>query len=389
MYKKQYLRSVFFFVALSLLATGCFGKKVQEAKIDKQAVGSKMETIKIGVIAPMSGDAAAYGEQTQRVLSYQLEKINQKNQTKGKKFELIYEDGKCDGGNAVSAFQKLKNIDNVSFVIGGVCSSETLAIAPLAKPNNVLVLSSLSSNPSIDGASPFVFSFSYNDNVVGQTLAKEMSRYNKIAIITEQNEYNIGVQKVVLENLKQYSNVQVVADEVFPKGATDIRSVLEKIKKAKPDAILLNPNAGITAETLIRQFSEITDWAPYKLFSQLAYMPTDVIKTAPAVLEGMTIVDSPNLTSSEMLAVKKDIEDKKGTLNDFGIYYTAAFLDNINILTDLIVELGDDPQTVRDAIATRDFKGFISDKIYFKNSSFTTVSGGIYIIKDGKPEFQQ
>lgn len=388
MLKKQTLKSVFSIAVLAILAAGCAGKNMQ-TKTEKTAT-PKMETVKIGVIAPMSGDAGAYGEQEQRVLNYQLEKINQKNQAKGKKFELVYEDGKCAGNDSVSAFQKLKDIDGVKFVIGGFCSSETLAIAPLAESSKVLALSAASSNPSIDGASPFVFSLSYSDNLVGQTLAKEMSAYNKVAIITEQNDYNIGVQKVWLDSLKQYPNVEVVANEVFTKGATDFRSVLEKIKNAKPEAILLNPNVGITAQNLVRQFAEITDWAPYKLFGAIAYLSPETIKAAPAITEGMLIVDAPNLANPELLSTKKDIEDAKGSLSDLGAYYTASFLDDINILTDLIAELGNNSQAVRDAIATRDFKGFISDNMNFKNSSFVNVSeGGIYIIKDGKAEFQK
>lgn len=55
-------------LAVVLLLSGCVNQ-VQQPKT--------IETIKIGVIAPMSGDAAAYGEQTQKVLDYILPKINE------------------------------------------------------------------------------------------------------------------------------------------------------------------------------------------------------------------------------------------------------------------------------------------------------------------------
>lgn len=72
-------------------------------------------TVKIGFIGQLSGDAAVYGEEAQRILNYRLAQINAE---KGTKFQIIWEDGKCSGGDAVNAFQKLTNIDGVKVIIG-------------------------------------------------------------------------------------------------------------------------------------------------------------------------------------------------------------------------------------------------------------------------------
>jgi branched-chain amino acid transport system substrate-binding protein len=156
------------------------------------ACQSADDTIKIGVIAPMSGDLAVYGEQLSYVLDAELALVNDKIND-GKKFSLIYEDGKCNGSDAVTAFEKLKNVDGVEFVIGGFCSSETLAIEPLLENSDVMLISVASSNPALDNLNPYLFSFSYNDNLIGKTLADGMKDYQKVALISEQNEYNIGI----------------------------------------------------------------------------------------------------------------------------------------------------------------------------------------------------
>ena len=130
--------------------------------------------LKVGVIAPLSGNAAQYGEETQRILSATLAEINANGGYNGSDVELIYEDGKCSGSDAVTAFQKLVDIDSVDAIIP-FCSSESLAIAPLTESVQMLAVSGTSSNPEIEGASPYLFSFSYSDAVIGETMVAELA----------------------------------------------------------------------------------------------------------------------------------------------------------------------------------------------------------------------
>jgi branched-chain amino acid transport system substrate-binding protein len=344
------------------------------------------EPIKIGFIAPLSGDAAAYGQEAQKVLRYRLAEINKQS---GAKFEIVWEDGKCSGADAVSAFQKLTDVDGVKVMIAGFCSSETLGIAPLTKDGRALAVSLGSSNPTIEGASPYVFTLSYSDQTVGETLAQEMSKFSRVAIITEQNDYNVGIKNVWEKKITEYKNVKVVANEIFPKGGTDFRGILAKVRKVNPEAILLNPNAGVTAENLLKQLAEMKDWKGYVMYGQFAYLADNTRTAARDFANGMVIVDAPDLTDPAFLAYKAEIEKAEGPIPTLGNYYTASTIDDLNILTSLIRELGNDPKAVRDAIASRTFKGYLGD-ITFGGKSFKQGSrGGIYIVQNGKAVYQK
>jgi branched-chain amino acid transport system substrate-binding protein len=344
------------------------------------------QTVKLGVLAPLSGDAAAYGLEEQKVLNYALAKINSAG---GTKFVLDFEDGKCSGSDANAAFQKLKDVDGVKIIIGGFCSSETLAIAPLTKDGSALTVSPGSSNPTIEGASPYTFTLSYSDEVVGDTLAKQMSSSSRVAIISEQNDYNIGVKNVWEKAIAAYPNVRVVANEVFPKSGLEFRTLLAKVQKANPDAILLNPNVGVTANSLLKQLAEMKNWTGYKIYTQFAYLADDTRTPVGTFAEGMTIVDAPNLSDPAFLAYKADIEKAQGPIPTLGNYYTASTIDDINILTALVRELGNDPQAVQSALSTRTFQGFLGN-ITFAGHSFKQGSvGGVYVVQDGKAVFQK
>ncbi len=342
------------------------------------------DVVKIGVLAPVSGDIGAYGQEVQRIVNYEIKKINSQN---GTKLEVVLEDSKCSGSDAVNAFQKLTDVDGVKVVIGGLCSSETLGVAPLTKDGKAVVISYGSSNPDIEGASPYVFSLSYSDQVIGQTLAREMGQYERVAIISEQNDFNIGIKKVWEAALA--SNVRVVASETVPKGSTDFRNTLAKIRQANPQAILLNPNPGVTAQNLLKQLAEMKDWKGYTLYSQIAYLADNTRTAVGSFAEGMVVVDAPNLTDPKFLAYKSDIEKNEGPLPTLGNYYTASTLDDLDIVASLVRELGNDPKAIRSALVSRTFHGFLGD-IRFDGHSFKQGSvGAVYVVRNGKAEARQ
>lgn len=373
------MKRIFYIVPLVavLILAGCSTTRTVKGP-------AQVTTVKLGVIMPLSGDAAGYGEQVQRVIDYHIEKVNEKYKNDNLKFEIMYEDGKCTGADAVSAFQKLTEIDGVKFIIGGFCSSETLALVPLTKDGKTLLVGA-SSNPQIDKASDYVFSLSYSDDLIGKKLAEDMSKYKKVAIISEQNDYNIGLETVWTEALKNYPETTIVASEKFAKGGSDFRNVLEKVRKAQPEAIFINPNAGTTSQNLLKQLAEMKDWKGYHLYGTVPYMASSVLALAPQTVEGMRIVDAPTITDSEFMAVKSAIESSKGTLADLGTYYTGAVMDDLNIVSSLIAEFGEDPIKVRNALVSRDFSGYISKSFNFRSGSFPANIGAVvYTVKDGQ-----
>ncbi len=347
------------------------------------------KTVKIGFVAPLSGDAAVLGQEMQKIALYRVKQINEAAGENGTKFEVVYEDGKCAGNDAVNAFQKLTSIDGVKFIIGGLCSSETMSMAPLADQSQVLVLSPGSSNPKIEGIGKYTLSLSYSDKKTGEDLAKALSSYKKVAVITEQNEYNIGIRDTFLEDIKNYPSVSVVANETFPKGTSDFRSTLEKVRQASPDAVLLNPNPGVTAENLIRQLAEMKAWTGYKLFGQLAYLLDSGRAPAGNFTEGMIVIDAPNVNSPELLAIEEAInKDQGGTLNDLGHYYTASTLDAVDLITSLITKDGNDAEKVLNDLSRGRFKGHIGD-IAFDGHNFVRITlSGKYLIQNGKAVLQ-
>jgi branched-chain amino acid transport system substrate-binding protein len=378
------------FVEISLVAAAAVFLSACSATKDPSSLPverPQVPHVKIGVIIPLTGVAAAYGEEMKRILDYEAEEINAKSAQNGYEVELAYEDGKCEGGAASAAFQKLTDADGIKIIIGGFCSSETLAIAPLLDvKKDVLVFSPVSSNPDIEGKSPRLFSLSYNDNVIGEGIARELGKFKTVAMISERNEYNQGLHDVAVRLLEKDSpSTRIVLDEWFPKGSNDFRNQLEKLKNSNADAVFLNPNGGTTPEALLRQIAELKNWKP-QFVSQIAYMNADVRAKAPEAIEGIVIIDTPTVTSPEFLAYQDRIAVKKGPLKNMGGYFTESTIDSLHILLELAKRHDGNVEKMRNSLSTETFRGWLGE-IRFDGHSFVQgIPSARFVVRNGKLE---
>src|SRR3989338_9250736 len=90
-------------VILVVLGALYFGLQKQSTTVTTEEIGP----IKIGAIAPLTGDAAAYGIPDQRAKAIALKEINDAGGVNGRLIEVIWEDTKCTGTDATTATQKL------------------------------------------------------------------------------------------------------------------------------------------------------------------------------------------------------------------------------------------------------------------------------------------
>ena len=121
------------------------------------SAGQQEKTVKIGFLGALTGDVAVYGVPMSKAAKLAVDQVNAKGGIDGKQVELILEDGRCDAGLANTAMQKLATQDKVAGVIGGLCSSETLAAAPTAESAKVPMISASSTSPDITLAGDYIF----------------------------------------------------------------------------------------------------------------------------------------------------------------------------------------------------------------------------------------
>lgn len=301
--------------------------------------------IRIGFIGPLSGDGASFGETDKGAVEIAVEELYSKGGINGRPVEIIYEDGKCNGKDSVSAMSKLINVDKVGIVLGGGCSSETLAVAPLAEKNKVILFSAFSSNPAITSSGDYIFRNYPSDTDVGKLDAETIIKkgYKRIAILSENNDYAQGVRNVMTKEFSASSST-VAYDEVFPVGTTDFRDYVIKIKSINPDVIYINPgSSGKLGALFVKQLRE--SGSKLSIHGNFSLGTPDSFEIASGYLDGVIISDSIK-PGDKLVALSKRYEDKYGkkVANDFLV---GASYDRANIIFEAIKTVGTDPTEVK------------------------------------------
>ncbi|MEK6854596.1 MAG: penicillin-binding protein activator [Nanoarchaeota archaeon] len=211
-----------------------------------------IKIIKVGFMGPLTGDASSYGESIKRGVDLALKDSGLEN------VEIIYEDTKCDGKEAVSAINKLINVNGVSAIVGEVCSGATLAAAPIAEENKIVMISASSTSPEITKSGDYIFRTVPSDSLQGSfgaNLAYNKG-YRKLAILHSNEEYGVGFRDVLKDKFSELGG-QVVISEAFERGSTDLRTQLTKIKNSNPEVIYIISNSPDSAVAALKQIKEL------------------------------------------------------------------------------------------------------------------------------------
>jgi branched-chain amino acid transport system substrate-binding protein len=197
------------------------------------------DTVKVGVVGPRTGGAAATGTAFEEGIKLATEYVNSKGGVLGKKLEIVFEDTAAVD-KAASGFERLVTRDKVVMVLGESQSSSALAEIEVANRLKVpfIVAEAWADDITAKGY-PYVFRAGpSNSGVVQQTIAKwvQHEKFKKAFIIAENTDWGIGIGKLT-ENAMAKAGVQFES-MITERNSQDHYVELTKIKAFKPDVIL-------------------------------------------------------------------------------------------------------------------------------------------------------
>jgi len=310
----------------------------ETSKISDSAVAG--DTYKVGVLLPLTGDAAGYGEPARNVYQIAVDEVNAKGDL-NKKLELVVEDSKCNGKDAANAAQKLINADKVQIILGGFCSSESLATVPVAEAARVALFSAASSSPDLTGASKYFFRNYPSDASQGSVLAEVV--YNKegrrkVAVLQEQQDYALGVFKAFETKFKSLGG-EIVKEE-FAKDATDVRSQLTKLKGANPDALFVDTQTPPASQRVFKQLQDM-QWNPKLIINDVTTSDQETVAKYATLMEGAIGAEfTSDITNPKLKALADIYQTKYGKELPYMVSYGATEYDAIYMIKDAIKAVG-------------------------------------------------
>jgi branched-chain amino acid transport system substrate-binding protein len=217
------------------------------------------DVVKVGVVLPLTGAQAKFGEIEKNSFVLAQEEINSLGGVNGKKIELLFEDdtGKPDVGR--SAMEKLITQDKVVAVTGGYASNVTFAMAPVAQQRQVPFLVVTGSDDAITEKKwNYVFRLSPPASEYPQALNDflgEVVKPQTVAILHENSNFGQSSSKSFAEQA-QALGLKVLMKEGYEAGAVDFKPLLTKVKAANPDLIYMVSYV-MDAGLLMRQSKEL------------------------------------------------------------------------------------------------------------------------------------
>lgn len=350
------------------------------------------KSYRIGTILAMTGAGAFYGKVMSQGAQLAMEELNAKGGVGGVKFELVVEDHKSgQPKEAVSAINKLVNIDRVPFVLTSY-SSPTLAILPIATEHKVLLLNGGGVSPKLVGASPFLFHNRVlaNYQALGVADRAKERGFKKMAMLHWNDDAGNGVRDFIVPIWKKMGGA-VVADEAHPVGATEFATQIAKIKQAQPDFLAMwcwGKDVGIA----IKQARDLGFTAP---IMGIDYTP-DAAKIAGPAMEAEEYVTDYFNPQGEDRWTREFSAAYRKKYGEEPEIYAANYYEGVYILAELIraaKKKGGEywkGERLREALLEiRRFPSVYGGSVDFQDDGTSLKRVALFEVKDGKPAFKR
>ena len=352
-------------------------------------------TIRVGVVAELTGDIPAVGASCKNAAEMAAKEINDAGglEVGGTKYmiKLFIEDNAGKADQSASAAQKLITQQNVVAIIGPNASRYAIPASEIAESSHVVLITPWSTNPktTLDARTgapkKYVFRSCFIDPFQGRVVAKfalDNLKAKKAAVLYDvASDYNKGIAEFFKATFEQ-SGGQVVAFETYTTGDKDFSAQLTKIKESNPDVIFL-PNYYTEVPLQVQQAHRLGITAPF--LGSDSWGSGDLLKLGGADLEGYYFSTHYAADAATPIATKfiNSYKAKYGSTPDD---VAALTYDAFGLLWTAVKNAGKvDRQAVRDALAKVPLYEGVTGNMKFQEGSGDPIKSAVIVqIKNGE-----
>lgn len=355
---------------------------------------AETESIKIGAIFSVTGPASFLGAPEAKTAQMLVDQLNAKGGVNGRKIALILKDSGGNPEKAVSFAKQLIEEDKVLAILGPSTSGETMQIKALCEENQMILISCAAAEVIVNPVAKYVFKTPQKDSQAATWIYRTMKGkgISRIAVLTGNDGFGVAGKKQ-LEDLAKIEGIEIVANEVYDKAATDLTDVLTKVKGTPGVQGVVNwsivPAQSIVAKNMKQLGLEVP------LFQSHGFANRKYAEQAGVAAEGILFPAGQLMVCEELpdthpqkkvlMAYKQDYEKLyKEDASAFGGYAHDALM----IIVEGLRKAGSaDREKVRDAIeGLTNFVG-VSGVFNFSPTDHTGLTLDAFemlTVKDGK-----
>ncbi len=223
------------------------------------------DTIKIGVVSPVTGPVAEPGRIQLNSIKLAVEKVNAAGGVLGRKVELVVEDDQGTNPGAVLAFSRLAEHQDIVAFVGSIRSTQMNAMAPdMQKVGKPVMFGG--TDPTLTKlGNPWLFRCRPNDSYSGRVIVDFCTntlKLNKVALVHSTDAFGTGGKNAIVANLEKLKLAPALI-QGYTNTQSDFSPVVLAVKSSGADVIVSyftnEPDCAVFARQL-RQLGVRTPW---------------------------------------------------------------------------------------------------------------------------------
>lgn len=199
--------------------------------------------LKVGVVGPMSGGSADFGQAMLNGINIAVSEINAVGGYLGRPLELVVKDDKGDPELAAKLSDELIKTDKVISTLGFCNTGVALKAIPVFQANqSPLIVPCAAGSPvtkAVEPAASYIFRISPSEEIKAPFMVKDVLRkgWNKVAIFADATPYGESGKNDVVKALAD-ANLKPVHITSFPLGVKDLTAEMEKARDAGANVVI-------------------------------------------------------------------------------------------------------------------------------------------------------
>ncbi len=380
-------------LATTLLLTACGGATAPSggsspAPAPAPAASNEVKLqgpIKAGAVNMMTGSGAAYGIAAKEGHDLAMEEINKAGGILGAQLQIIYEDEASKPEQAVAAFTKLINKDNVVAIFGAAYTPSTMAIQNIIQEQKIPAITPVSSSALVTSqGNKWMFRTSPDDlytirDLVDYVVGK--AKKDKLAILAQNNDLGQSGDKLIRENVTRLGG-KILTTEWFNPGDKDFSGQISKLQSAGAEHIFVwaqHPEAA--------QFARQSKEKGYKMtmYGGTLLSSPKLMELGADAVEGTIFANTFNASDATGKAAEF-VKNFKTKFNHDPDNFSAQAYDAVYWLADAIKRAKSaDPSKIRDALATtKGFNGVLGSNLSVRDNGDLGYTMLMISVKGGK-----
>ena len=239
--------------AIAALSVGICSLGLSHSLLARAAVTE----VKVGVILPLTGDKATFGQESLNGLKLALDKAGKD----APQLKIQVEDTQGTPAGSAAAVNKLISTDRVAVIIGEVASSNTIAASTAAQSAKIPLVTHASTNDSITLGKDFISRICFVDSFQGAVMAKfalnNLKAKTAAILVDSDSDYSRGLRDSFKQTFVAAGGV--IKDELvisYSQKDRDFKTQLMKVRKATPDVVFI-PGYYTQVGAILRQAKEL------------------------------------------------------------------------------------------------------------------------------------